>query len=76
MRSNLGRSQWMEEKVGGGTGGEGGEEERGEGGEEETTEGGGEAEAWLGREAAGPEASEIIRRSTDIFIFTFLNQLL
>ena len=63
----------MEEEGGGEAGGEGGEEETAEGGEEETTDGGGEAEAWLGREAAGPEASEITRRSTNTFIFTFLN---
>ena len=75
MRSNPGCSQGMEEKGGGGAGGEGGEEERAEGGEE-TTEGGGEEEAWLGREAAGLEASEITRRSTNILIFTFFNQLL
>ena len=64
MRSKEEYSQGMEEEAGV------------EEGVEELGEGGGEAEAWLGREAAGPEASEITRRSTNTFIFTFLNQLL
>ena len=52
----------------GGKGGEGG----GEGGEEETAEGGGEAEAWLDRDAAGSEASDITREFPIFFLLPFI----
>ena len=57
MRSKEEYSQWMEEEAGV------------EEGVEELGEGGGEAEAWLGRDKAGPEASEDTRRSTSIYFY-------